>query len=91
MQIRNETDGAAQVSRIQLDFGLSDGKLARALNVTRQTVRNWRRGEPCPAFVQNALGWMLALYSIDPTHGSLPSGIRRPAPANDNHPMRESL
>lgn len=61
---------------IQQKLGLSDGKLADALGVTRQTVRNWRRGCKCPLFAQNAIRWMLELRRLDPANDNLPQLIR---------------
>ncbi len=59
---------------IQNKLGLSDGKMAKALGVTRQTWRNWRSGKAMPALAQNAVRWLMEL--------------RRLAPANDNIPER---
>lgn len=64
------------IAGIQQRLGLSDGKLAIALGVTRQTVRNWRKGGTCPAFAQNAIRWMLELRRIDPANDNLPNGLR---------------
>jgi transcriptional regulator with XRE-family HTH domain len=72
------------IIRLQKSLGLSDGKLALALGVTRQTVRNWRIGSACPAFAQNALRWMMELRRLDPSNDNLPDLVRLPAPANDN-------
>ena len=69
---------------IQRLLGLSDGKIADALGVTRQTWRNWRTGRRCPAFAQNALRWMLELRRLEPSNDNLPERIRLPKPANDN-------
>ena len=55
---------------------LSDGKMAQALGVTRQTWRNWRRGCRCPLFAQNALRWMMELRRISPANDNLPAKIR---------------
>lgn len=61
---------------IQQKLGLSDGKMAQALGVTRQTFRNWRRGCKCPVFAQNALRWMMELRRLDPANDNLPQKIR---------------
>ena len=61
---------------IQQKLGLSDGKMAQALGVTRQTFRNWRRGCKCPLFAQNALRWMMELRRIDPANDNLPPKVR---------------
>lgn len=61
---------------IQAKLGLSDGKLALALGVTRQTVRNWRIGCACPQFAQNSIRWMLELRRLDPANDNLPPGVR---------------
>lgn len=65
-----------EILGIQRALGLSDGKMAAALKVTRQTWRNWRVGRPCPPFVQLALRCMLALRSIDPANDNLPEAMR---------------
>lgn len=75
---------AESVLSMQKALGLSDGKMALALGVTRQTVRNWRRGSQCPVFAQNALRWMMELRRLDPANENLPELIRLPMPANDN-------
>lgn len=64
------------VINIQKELGLSDGKLARAIGVTRQTVRNWRRGQSCPVFALNALRWMMELRRLDAANDNLPQGVR---------------
>lgn len=64
----------ADLIEIQRKLGLSDGKMAKALGVTRQTWRNWRSGKAMPGLAQNALRWLMEL--------------RRLAPANDNIPER---
>lgn len=61
---------------IQQKLGLSDGKMAQALGVTRQTWRNWRRGAKCPKFAQNALLWLMELRRIEPANDNLPDRIR---------------
>lgn len=65
-----------QINAIQQELQLSDGKLAKALGVTRQTVRNWRRGCKCPLLAQNALRWMMELRRISPANDNLPAKIR---------------
>jgi DNA-binding transcriptional regulator YiaG len=64
------------VADLQRDLGLSDGKLAIALGVTRQTVRNWRCGRKCPQFAQQAMNWMMELRRLDPANDNLPQGVR---------------
>lgn len=61
---------------LQTTLGLSDNKLARALGVTRQTVRNWRTGARIPAFVALSLRLMMTLRRMDPANDNLPPGIR---------------
>lgn len=56
---------------------MSDGKLAKALGVTRQTVRNWRRGCKVPQFADNSIRWLLALQQVDPANDNLPPALRR--------------
>lgn len=68
--------GPDDIIAIQQGLGLSDGKMALALGVTRQTWRNWRRGCRCPVFAQNALRWMLELRRLDPANDNLPAKIR---------------
>lgn len=62
---------------IQRELGLSDGKMAKALGLTRQTWRNWRRGCKCPAFAQNSLMWMMELRRLQPANDNLPKGVRQ--------------
>jgi len=64
------------VADLQRDLGLSDGKLALALGVTRQTVRNWRCGRKCPHFAQQAMTWMMELRRLDPANDNLPQAVR---------------
>lgn len=61
---------------MQQALGLSDGKMAKALGVTRQTFRNWRRGCKCPTFAQNSLRWMMELRRISPANDNLPQQLR---------------
>ena len=61
---------------IQQALGLSDGKMAAALGVTRQSWRNWRTGRTCPVFVQNALRWMMELRRLEPANDNLPERVR---------------
>ena len=65
-----------EIVGIQQNLGLSDGKMAQALGVTRQTFRNWRRGCKCPVFAQNALVWMMELRRLDPANDNLPAKVR---------------
>lgn len=65
-----------EVVAIQRELGLSDGKIALALGITRQTWRNWRRGCKIPLFAQHALKWMMELRRLDPANDNLPSKIR---------------
>lgn len=57
-------------------LGLSDGKMAKALGITRQTWRNWRRGCKCPVLAQNSIRWMMAVRKLDPENDNLPEQIR---------------
>lgn len=66
-----------EIISIQNELGLSDGKMAQALGVTRQTWRNWRRGCKCPAFAQNGLRWMMELRRLDAANDNLPTRVRR--------------
>jgi DNA-binding transcriptional regulator YiaG len=66
-----------EIIAIQKELGLSDGKMAHALGVTRQTFRNWRRGRVCPLFAQNALRWMMELRRLDAANDNLPERVRR--------------
>lgn len=65
-----------EIASIQAKLGLSDGRMAIALGVTRQTWRNWRRGEPCPVFVQNSLRWLMELRRVSPSNDNLPERFR---------------
>jgi DNA-binding transcriptional regulator YiaG len=65
-----------ELLKMQAELGLSDGKMAQALGVTRQTWRNWRRGCRCPLFAQNALRWMMELRRISPANDNLPAKIK---------------
>lgn len=69
-----------QLAAMQQALGLSDGKMAAALGVTRQSWRNWRTGRTCPVFVQNALRWMLALRELSPANDNLPPILRTVQP-----------
>lgn len=60
----------------QAMLGLSDNKLAAAIGVTRQSVRNWRNGGSFPVFAQNALRWMMALRAADPANDNLPETVK---------------
>lgn len=64
------------IALIQKELGLSDGKMAQSIGVTRQTWRNWRRGCKCPPFSQNALRWMMELRRISPANDNLPAKIK---------------
>ena len=66
----------ADIIALQQQLGLSDRKIADALGVTRQTWRNWRTGEKCPAFAQRALCWMMTLRRVEPSNDNLPPGVR---------------
>lgn len=66
-----------EIIAIQKELGLSDGKMAKALGLTRQTWRNWRRGCKCPTFAQNSLVWMMELRRLQPANDNLPKGVRR--------------
>lgn len=61
---------------IPVDFGLSDRKLAVALSVTRQTVRNWRTGRCFPEFAQKSIRWLVELRRLDPANENLPESLR---------------
>ena len=65
-----------EIIAIQKELGLSDGKMAKALGLTRQTWRNWRRGCKCPTFAQNSLVWMMELRRLEPANDNLPKGVR---------------
>jgi DNA-binding transcriptional regulator YiaG len=65
-----------EIIAIQKELHLSDGKMAQALGVTRQTFRNWRRGCKCPLFAQNALTWMMELRRLSPDNDNLPAKVR---------------
>lgn len=65
-----------EIASIQKELGLSDGKIAQSLGVTRQTWRNWRRGCKCPMFAQNALRWMMELRRLDAANDNLPKRVR---------------
>jgi hypothetical protein len=67
-----------EIIAIQKELNLSDGKMAQALGVTRQTWRNWRRGCKCPLFAQNALRWMMELRRLDAANDNLPQRLRTP-------------
>ena len=67
-----------EINAMQKELGLSDGKMAEALGVTRQTFRNWRKGCKCPCFAQNALRWMMELRRLSPANDNLPARLRSP-------------
>ena len=68
-----------QVIELQRRLGLRDTEIARALGVTRQTWRNWRKGRTIPYFVGHGLKAIGELYNLDPANENLPEGIRRKA------------
>lgn len=70
-----------EINSIQKELGLSDGKMAQSLGVTRQTWRNWRRGCKCPVFAQNSLRWMMELRRLSPANDNLPAKVRAAAKA----------
>lgn len=61
---------------IQRRLELSDGRIAKALGVTRQTWRNWRCGRPCPRAMQHYLAVLLELRRLDPSNDNLPPPLR---------------
>lgn len=65
-----------EIIAIQQELGLSDGKMAAALGLTRQTWRNWRTGRACPTFAQQALRWMMELRRLAPANDNLPERVR---------------
>lgn len=65
-----------EIIDLQRTLGLSDGKMAKALMVTRQTWRNWRTGRTVPPFAQQALRWMIELRRLSPANDNLPEKIR---------------
>jgi DNA-binding transcriptional regulator YiaG len=75
-QVTREAMTTDEIIGIQTRLGLSDGKMAQAIGVTRQTWRNWRRGEKCPKFAQNALIWLMELRRLSPDNDNLPPKIR---------------
>ncbi len=65
-----------ELTEMQQRLGLSDGKMAKALGVTRQTWRNWKSGRRCPDLAQNAMRWMIELRRLSPANDNLPERIR---------------
>ena len=65
-----------ELTELQRRLCLSDGKMARAIGVTRQTWRNWKTGRKCPKLAMNALRWMAELHRISPANDNLPERIR---------------
>lgn len=65
-----------EIIGMQKELGLSDGKMAKALGLTRQTWRNWRTGRACPIFAQQALRWMMELRRLHPDNDNLPPGVK---------------
>ena len=65
-----------EINAIQHALGLSDGKMALSIGVTRQTWRNWRRGCKCPPFAQNSLRWLMELRRLDAANDNLPAALR---------------
>ena len=65
-----------ELLEIQKQLGLSDGKMAKSIGVTRQTWRNWRRGCKCPLLAQNALRWMMELRRLSPANDNLPPKLK---------------
>jgi len=68
-----------EIVSMQNALGLSDGKMAKALGVTRQTWRNWRRGCKCPVFAQNSLRWLMELRRLSPANDNLPEKMKAAA------------
>lgn len=66
----------AELTELQRRLNLSDGKMAKAIGVTRQTWRNWKTGRRCPELARNALRWMAELHRISPANDNLPERIR---------------
>lgn len=64
------------IEAIQKELGLSDGKMAKSLGVTRQTFRNWRTGRACPIFAQQALVWLMELRRLSPANDNIPEMMR---------------
>jgi DNA-binding transcriptional regulator YiaG len=65
-----------KIIEIQSRLGLSDGKIAKALGITRQTWRNWRRGSTCPQFASMSLQCIMELRRLDPVNDNLPATLR---------------
>lgn len=65
-----------EIKAVQERLGLSDGKMAKALGITRQTWRNWRIGEPCPLFARNSLRWLMELRRLDAGNDNIPDGMK---------------
>lgn len=65
-----------ELRHLQEALGLSDGKMASSLGVTRQTWRNWRTGRACPEFAQNSLRWLMELRKLSPSNDNIPKHMR---------------
>jgi DNA-binding transcriptional regulator YiaG len=76
--MQEQTFNRDHFASIQRQLGLSDGKMAAALGITRQTWRNWRLGMTCPEFAQNALRWLMELRRLSPANDNLPDRLRSP-------------
>lgn len=61
---------------MQMSLGLSDGKMAAALGISRQTLHNWRTGRGIPLLAQNAMRWMMELRKLSPHNENLPKQVR---------------
>lgn len=67
--------------RAQAELGLSDGRMATVLGITRQSWRNWRTGRETKRggqrpLVELAIRALLELRRLDPENPTLPDAIR---------------
>lgn len=62
---------------LQKRLGMNDTEIAKALNITRQTWRNWKTNRTIPYHVGHLIRALDALTTLDPANENLPEGIRQ--------------
>lgn len=66
-----------EIIALQKQLGMNDTEIANALNVTRQTWRNWKTNRTIPYHVGHMIRAIGALINLDPANENLPEGIRQ--------------